>query len=287
MSGPRLTIGSLFSGVGGLELGLEQSGLGPVTWQVERDAYCRAVLAKHWPSTERYEDVVTATALPAVDILCGGFPCQDVSVAGKGVGLAGERSGLWVHFARIVGEVRPSFVVVENVPGLIRRGLATVVADLRRLGYEVVGTRIAASDFGAPHKRERLLTVAYAHRVVLRDEQGRSSGPQRQSSGIAADDGEQGATTNHDRVDGPMARTLADAHCLWQPQPQGSIPQQRRRSLDVPWWSAEPDVARVVHGLPRGMAGRRRAAEKALGNSCVPLLGYVAGKLIQDLEAQP
>ena len=164
----RQTIGSLFSGVGGLELGLEQSGHGPVAWQVERDAYCRLVLAKHWPYTERYEDVVTATALPPVDILCGGFPCQDVSVAGKGAGLEGERSGLWVHFARIIGETRPRYVVVENVPGLIRRGLVRVVADFHRLGYAVVGTRIAASDFGAPHKRERLILVAHAHGVTAR-----------------------------------------------------------------------------------------------------------------------
>src|SRR6185436_8967518 len=105
----RLTIGSLFAGIGGLELGLEMAGLGPVVWQVETDAACRDVLAMHWPKAERFHDVraVDASALAPVDIVCGGFPCQDLSHAGKGKGLAGERSGLWFEFERIVQELGP------------------------------------------------------------------------------------------------------------------------------------------------------------------------------------
>src|SRR5512146_2306862 len=115
-----LTIGSLFSGIGGLELGLERAGLGPVVWQVEKDAYCRAVLAKHWPDATRYEDVkdVGRGNLHNVDLICGGFPCQDVSCAGKRAGISGERSGLWTEFARITGELRPRYVIVENTAGL-------------------------------------------------------------------------------------------------------------------------------------------------------------------------
>ena len=96
-----MRIGSLFSGIGGLELGLEWSGLGPTVWQVESDAFCRDVLKKHWPYTTRYTDVrdVGGTNLELVDIICGGFPCQDISAAGKGAGITGERSGLWKEYA--------------------------------------------------------------------------------------------------------------------------------------------------------------------------------------------
>ena len=112
-----MRIGSLFSGIGGLELGLERAGVGRVAWQVEIDPFCRAVLAKHWPDVERFEDVrsVGASNLSPVDVICGGFPCQDVSLAGLGRGLEGERSGLWFEYLRIVTEMRPRFVVVENV----------------------------------------------------------------------------------------------------------------------------------------------------------------------------
>lgn len=115
-----LTIGSLFSGIGGLELGLQWSGLGPVRWQVEIDPFARGILAMHWPHARRYRDVreVGAATLPWVDVVCGGFPCQDVSQAGKGAGLGGARSGLWSEFARVVRELRPWCVLVENVAAL-------------------------------------------------------------------------------------------------------------------------------------------------------------------------
>lgn len=159
-----MTIGSLFSGIGGLELGLEWAGLEPVVWQVEQDPFCRSVLAKHWPSADRsVTDVCTAGVanLAHVDLICGGFPCQDLSYAGKGAGLAGERSGLWREYARIVGEIRPRFVVVENVAALLGRGADVVCGDLARLGYDAVWTTVRASDVGAPHRRERLFIIAW------------------------------------------------------------------------------------------------------------------------------
>ena len=105
-AGEQVKIGSLFSGIGGLELGLEWAGVGHTVWQVERDPFCRSILARHWPSAARFDDVRTVGAhnLEPVDVICGGFPCQDISYAGKGLGLAGERSGLWYEFARIIGE---------------------------------------------------------------------------------------------------------------------------------------------------------------------------------------
>ena len=158
-----LTIGSLFAGVGGLELGLEWAGLGPVLWQVEIDPFARGVLAMHWPDATRFDDVtkVRGADLLSVDLLCGGFPCTDVSVAGHGAGLAGEQSGLWYEYARLVREIVPRFVVVENVAALVARGLDEVVGDLERAGYCVHGRIIAASDVGAPHRRERVFVVAY------------------------------------------------------------------------------------------------------------------------------
>jgi DNA (cytosine-5)-methyltransferase 1 len=157
-----LTIGSLFSGVGGLELGLEHAGLGPVIWQAESDSYCREVLARHWPGVRRYEDVreIDETAeRPAV--ICGGFPCQDISRPGARAGISGTRSGLWDEFARIVRVLRPRYVVVENVAALLDRDLGRVLGDLASLRYDAEWSVVSACSVGAPHTRERLFIVAY------------------------------------------------------------------------------------------------------------------------------
>jgi DNA (cytosine-5)-methyltransferase 1 len=158
-----MRIGSLFSGIGGLELGLEAALGARTVWQVEQDAYCKQVLARHWPDAVRYDDVraVGAHNLEPVDLVCGGFPCQDISTAGRGAGLAGARSGLWFEFARIVGELRPRFVVVENVAALVGRGLDVVVGELSARGYDSLWFPLRASDVGAPHRRERLFIVAH------------------------------------------------------------------------------------------------------------------------------
>lgn len=163
MIAPR-TIGSLFSGIGGLELGLEAATNACTLWQVEKEPFCREVLAKHYPEATRYDDVCTVGShnLAPVDVICGGFPCQDLSYAGKGAGLAGERSGLWREYRRIVGELRPRYVFVENVSALLGRGLGTVLGDLSSLGYDAVWTTLRASDVGAPHRRERLFILADA-----------------------------------------------------------------------------------------------------------------------------
>lgn len=159
-----LTIGSLFAGIGGLEFGLERAGLGPVLWQVECDDYANRVLEQHWPDATRYRDVreVGAHNLAPVDLICGGFPCQDISNAGKRAGLAGERSGLWFEFARIVRELRPRYILVENVAALLGRGIGTVLGDLAACGYDAEWDCIPATAVGAPHRRDRLFIVAYA-----------------------------------------------------------------------------------------------------------------------------
>lgn len=156
----------LFSGIGGFSLGLERAGMTTVAF-CEIEPYCQAVLRKHWPKVPIYDDVkeLSAERLArdgiSVDLICGGFPCQDISVAGKGAGLAGERSGLWSEFARLIGEIRPRRVVVENVAALTFRGLLRVLGDFAEIGYDAEWHLVPASLIGSPHKRDRTYIVAY------------------------------------------------------------------------------------------------------------------------------
>lgn len=163
-----MRIGSLFSGIGGLELGLERAGVGTVRWQVEINPACRRILAKHWPHVTRYDDVRTLdpALVEPVDVLCGGFPCQDLSTANvRGArGLDGARSGLWREYLRIVDGLRPRGVVVENVVGLRTRGhLDTVAGDLDALGYSVEVAEFDAAAVGAPFRGARVFLVAATH----------------------------------------------------------------------------------------------------------------------------
>jgi DNA (cytosine-5)-methyltransferase 1 len=265
-----LTVGSLFTGIGGLDLGLERAGLGPVLWQVEQEPFCREVLARHWPEAERFDDVRTvgASRLRYVDVLAGGSPCQDLSEANPhGAGLDGPRSGLWFEFLRVAGELRPRFVVFENVPRLVRRGLDRVVAGLDGLGYTVVGTRLEAADVGAWHKRQRLFLVAY-----LAGERGEGAQTKQEQ--------ERRALSRGGAAQWPPAHV--DRH--GQPQPCGPLFAERRWAGDGAgppggaFWASEPDVARMVHGVSRGT--HRAAREKALGNTVVPACGEIAGHLV-------
>lgn len=160
------TVGSLFSGIGGFELGFERAGFKTV-WQVEIDPYCQKVLAKNFPEAERFGDIRECGShnLKPVDVICGGFPCQDVSWAGLGAGLEGERSGLWFEMLRLVRLLRPRFVVVENVSALLVRGLERVLADLAEVGYDAEWDSLHAGYFGAPHERERVFILAYPNKV--------------------------------------------------------------------------------------------------------------------------
>lgn len=161
-----MTVGSLFAGIGGMELGLEMTGAFETRWQVEIEPFCQKVLAKHWPNALRFSDVrdVGAHNLSPVDLICGGFPCQDISNAGTthegGLqGLEGSRSGLWYEFARIIRELEPRWVVIENVGALTSRGLETVLWQMAALGYDAEGQVLSAGAVGAPHLRKRLFTV--------------------------------------------------------------------------------------------------------------------------------
>ncbi len=160
-----MKVGSLFSGIGGLDLGLERAGI-EIIWQVENDSFCQKVLKKHWPEVLLLGDVkkIDFTSLPAVDLICGGFPCQPVSCAGKRAGDKDER-WLWPEFYRAVCEARPRWVLVENVPGLMSmdsgRLFGGILRDLAASGYDVEWDLLPAAAFGAPHLRYRVFLVAY------------------------------------------------------------------------------------------------------------------------------
>lgn len=134
-----------------------------IAWQSEIDPYACAVLRKHWPNIPNHGDIrgIRAGAVESVDVLCGGFPCQDISYAGAGAGIAGKRSGLWGEYARIIGELRPRFVIVENVAALLGRGMERVLGDLARIGYDAQWSIVSACAVGAPHVRRRVFLVAY------------------------------------------------------------------------------------------------------------------------------
>lgn len=210
--GRQFTFGSLFAGIGGLDLGLERAGM-VCKWQVEIDDYCLKVLEKHWPHVKRYGDVRECGRhnLEPVDLICGGFPCQDVSSAGKRKGLKeGTRTGLWYEFARIIRELRPRWVLAENVPGLLSvdsgGGMGTVLRDLAESGYDAVWDCIPAAAFGAPHLRYRVFIVAHADCQHLWNESGRRYGESRASKTITAKYGQNGVVADakrRGRCEGP------------------------------------------------------------------------------------
>ena len=158
-----LTVGSLFSGIGGFELGFEATGRFKTRWQIECDAYATKVLAKHWPDVYRHNDVCTwpNEKTEPVDVIIGGFPCQDISYAGKGAGLDGKRSGLFYELMRIVRVVGPQYVVLENVAALFSRGLDQVLGTLASHGYDAEWEVVSAASVGAPHRRDRVFIIGY------------------------------------------------------------------------------------------------------------------------------
>ena len=244
-----MTFGSLFSGIGGIDLGLERAGM-TCAWQVEIDPWCRQVLPKHWPNVRRYEDVsaVGGDTLEPVELIAGGFPCQDVSVAGQRAGIQdGTRSGLWSEFHRIICELRPRYVFVENVPGLLTNGMGRVLGDLADIGYDAEWEVLSAADVGAPHLRKRVFIVAHTQIVQCN---GRND-----NSRICQQGGTVSKFGNRSRT-----KDVADA--------------QREREN---WWTTEPDVGRVANGVPQ-----RVDRLKGLGNAVVPQCAEQIGRRIME-----
>jgi DNA (cytosine-5)-methyltransferase 1 len=242
-----MTIGSLFSGIGGLERGLEAAGLGPVIWQAEQDEYCLQVLEKHWPDVKRYTDVHDIDRAAKVpDILCGGFPCQDISIVGSRKGLDGERSGLWTEFARIIRLLRPRIVVVENVPQLRRRGMGRVLGDLASCGYNAEWDCLPASAFGAPHRRDRLFIIASLHLAFPKSVRRLGSGEKGPPKGYQA----------------------------W-----GTSEKLTGQDTTGTWVSIPPPDLR---GMDDGSSNRVHRT-RALGNAVVPLVAEFVGQRVAEL----
>jgi DNA (cytosine-5)-methyltransferase 1 len=161
--GGPLTAGSLCSGYGGLDLAVMAVTGARLAWTAETDRYAAGVLAHHWPGVRNLGDVTALdwAAVPPVDLVAAGWPCQDISYAGPGAGITeGTRSGLWLHIAAGLRHLRPSYVYLENVAALRTRGLAKVLGDLAALGYDTQWLCLRAADAGAPHRRDRLLILA-------------------------------------------------------------------------------------------------------------------------------
>lgn len=248
-----LTVGSLFSGIGGLELGVEHATGGRVVFQVERDAWCRDVLARHWPDAVRYDDVCTVRGLPRVDILCGGFPCQDVSLAGKRAGFGGKRSSLWREYRRIIADVGPRFVFVENVPGLLTaddgHAFAEVLGDLAALGFDATWDVFRASDVGAPHRRERVFLLAHRDSGRCEGQWGGGLLDSERPTLRHDADGRGGATpaladagcVDGDRRTHGHARRGADRDAPRRDEGAGDAQRSRRIGVGL----ADPDVSRL------------------------------------------
>ena len=211
-----ITFGSLFAGIGGFDLGFERAGM-VCKWQVEIDDYATRVLEKHWPGVHRERDIRSCGKhnLERVDIICGGFPCQDISYAGLGAGLDGERSGLFYEAIRVVRELQPKVVVLENVAALLTRGLDRVLWTLASIGFDAEWHCIPAAYVGAPHIRDRIFILGYS---------GKGFTPNSNCEGLEKWQGKDS--------DGAMAICGTEFG----------------RSQ---WWESEPNVGRVAYGVSR------------------------------------
>ncbi len=262
---------ALFAGAGGGILGGHLLGWRTIC-AVERDAYAAQVLAQRQndgalPAFPIWSDVCSFDGKPwhgLVDVVSGGFPCQDISAAGNGTGIDGARSGLWSEMARIIGEVRPAVVYVENSPLLVGRGLAVVLGDLTEMGYDAQWCIVSASDLGAPHKRDRCWIVANAH-GERRDQGGLplQEKPAFSKLGIGTS-----IMANPGGEHGERFISSGAHEKVWS----GSIQRPSGpRSDGVRRWPAEPRVGRVVDGL-----AHRMDRIKALGNGQVPRVAATA-----------
>jgi len=276
-----MKLGSFFSGIGGLELGLEAALGAETVFQCERDPYARRVLAKHWPGVPRFNDVrafasrrwTDSHPIPHADVWCGGFPCQDISVAGKQVGIHGARSGLFFTWMRAVRIFRPRFLVLENVPAILAGdNYGPVLGALAEAGYDAEWDLLGAWQVGAPHRRDRWFLIGWdsdAERKQLRV-RGRAAaaGAESEAGGEAR---EQRIRADACAARQGVAHADGDVRHRWS----GSLQMGRssRQAVDAgsgsfgsgDEWRTEPNVGRVAHGVPARVDRLR-----GLGNAVVP-----------------
>ncbi len=298
----------LFSGIGGFSLGLERAGMETVAF-CEIDKHCQKVLTKHWPNVPIFEDVrkvrtnllqeVLRAPVSDIDVVCGGFPCQDISVAGKQKGIKGERSGLWKELCRIIKEVKPKYAIIENVANLRSKGLSTVIKDLWKIGYSCEWHIISASSIGALHKRERIWIIAYPNGPELREQSRWSSGKNGEDKILSGIDGQEGTIrdSSSERCDGCIGEERylqtnrkrdnteiqsKGEQCEFITRENGQILSRRSlndiRDAYSDQWELVSSVHRVVNGLSRELDKARRQRIKQLGNSVVPQIPELIGR---------
>ena len=269
----------LFAGIGGFTLGLERAGFETVAF-CEIEPYAQKVLKKNWPGVAIYDDVRTITAKRlasdgiAVDVITGGFPCQDISVSGNQAGIQdGTRSGLWSECARLLGDIRPRYAIFENVTNLLNGHggdwFKRVLWDISALGYDAEWHCIPASQLGAHHHRDRIWIIAYP-----RGEYGRDNGQ------LATD---QAQRTQSAVISSAIRENVADANsaqcerrCL-----SSRIRAQYANVSGSSGWETEPNVGRVANGIPS-----RSHRLKCLGNAVVPPIPELIGRAIIKSEGR-
>ena len=258
---------ALFAGAGGGILGGHLLGWRTIC-AVEWEPYPASVLISRQndgilPPFPVWDDVQTFDGKQwrgRVDVISGGFPCQDISCAGKGAGIDGERSSMWGHMARIIGEVRPRKVLVENSPMLVGRGLARVLGDLAKMGYDAEWCVLGAREAGAPHKRERIWLVAQPSSVGARCDNRETGNTQRRASGeqlptLRQGDGADGTDRINAASEGPGEMADTDSERLKELNLTTKSDHSRQSSWSSTpnrgesWWATEPDVGRVAHEL--------------------------------------
>ena len=286
----------LFSGIGGFSLGLEKCGMKTVAF-CEIDEYAKKVLKKHWSDVPIYDDVtklskeVLDNDRISVDLICGGFPCQDISVAGVKKGIEGERSGLWSEFARLISEIRPKYAIVENVPNLLSgdrgRWFGRVLGDLAKIGYDAEWHCISASELGARHHRDRVWIIAYLGNPSSDGWDENQSETKRSKSTVK--ESERGRmlqsegtsnVSNSERIGQSRSRVHGRR-----------ISKEENKDREASWlihscqgdssiWHTEPQVGRVANGIPN-----RSHRLRCLGNAVVPQIPELIGKAIMDAES--
>ena len=299
---------ALFAGAGGGILAGHLLGWRTVA-AVEIEDYPRRVLLQRQadgllPRFPIWDDICTFDGHPwqgKVDVISGGFPCQDISAAGKGDGLDGERSGLWTHMARVVSEVRPFFVFVENSPMLTTRGGTRVIADLTQMGYDTKWTVMGAADIGAPHQRDRMWILARQRKFLSHPKHHRDGWREQQQesltqkdrvlanacsfggkTGLADTQGWQKGDTNKSQHCGAYLANPTHSRNVWREWELG-FAQQEHHGQGSPtdgsreWWSTEPAVGRVANGV-----AHRVDRLKAIGNGQVPLCAATAWRILSE-----
>jgi DNA (cytosine-5)-methyltransferase 1 len=273
-----LTVGSLFSGIGGLDLGLERAGM-KVIWQSEIDPYCNKVLKKHWPEVPNYGNIkeIDWQTIPRPNVICGGYPCQPFSTAGKRLGTDDPRH-LWPWVRTAISELRPQYAILENVRGHLSMGGLQVIGELAEVGYDAEWRVVSAAGLGAPHRRDRVIIVAYPAGKCSNGGQPGSNNAQRAEKGLQKQIRASG--TNVADAEGSSSGSAKPYDLcarIWQTTKLGKPNCSTRTDGD--WWQVEPNVGRVANGV-----SARVDRLRGLGNAVVPQVAEYIGRLVMAAE---